>query len=122
MAYDRMTSNDPAYRETVYRDSDSGTRTVIYIVAALIVLGLVYLAVTSFWGAAPTTTPASTTTIENNVPAPADPVIMAPAPEAVAPAPSELAPAPDVTAPPAATPAPDADLAPAAPPAVEPAQ
>lgn len=125
MAYERMTSDDPTIRreEVVYRDPDSGTRTIVYIVAALIVLGLVYLAATAFWGAGEPTTTAPVT-IEQNVPVlPNEPDAMAPAaPEVIAPAPDAMAPAPDVTAP---APAPDAGSldaapAPATPPATAP--
>lgn len=124
MSYDRMTSDDPTLRrDPVYRTQpDSGTRTVAYIVAALIVLGLVYLAATAFWGDT-TTVPASTTTIEQTLPPATPPATMTPAPD-IAPAPDAMAPAPDLSAPPAA-PAPDATLAPEpapVPPVTEPAQ
>lgn len=108
MSYDRMTSDDPTIRrEPIYRDADSGTRTVVYIVAALVVLGLVYLAASMFWGAPTSSTlPSTTTTIETLPPA-APPATMTPAPEVIAPAPdATLAPEPSPAAPPATAPVP----------------
>lgn len=117
MSYERMTSDDPTIRreEVVYRDPDTGTRTIIYVVAALIVLGLVYLAATAFWGTSEPTTTAPVT-IEQNAPVvlPSEPDAMAPvAPEAIAPAPDTMAPAPDAGSS-------DAAPAPATPPATTP--
>ena len=126
MSYERMTSEDPTVRreEVVYRDPDTGTRTIIYVVAALIVLGLVYLAATAFWGTSDTGTTAPVTIEQNDAPIvlPSEPDAMAPvAPEAIAPAPDAMAPAPDVTAPAPDAGSLDATPAPSAPPVTEPA-
>jgi hypothetical protein len=126
MSYERMTSDDPTVRreEVVYRDPDTGTRTIIYVVAALIVLGLVYLAATAFWGTSDTATTAPVTIEQNDNPVllPSEPDAMAPAaPEAIAPAPDAMAPAPDATAPAPDAGSLDATPAPSAPPVTEPA-
>lgn len=96
---DRLTHDDRYVREEVKitRDETSSASLLVIFIVALVGLGLLYWAASSYWAGAPT----SSTTIVAPAPEPAPTINITPAPDTSAPAPlnNEAAPAEPAPAP-----------------------